>query len=435
MPAPGGLGRRVYRFLRNPRPAIWLLAVIGSWMVLGVVGYEGAYSHPIFLAALAWLGASTAVCACERTSRTLRVWASRGTLTASQLERLRASEPIPLLPAEENFADLAIQRAAETLRRRGLRVRKGPRLIEASSGVWALAASPLFHWSLVVLIVLIPVGRLSRSEGMIGVVEGAARIDEAASYGTLEQGPLNAGFSGLEIGVDRDMVLSFDEDGIDRGAAPTVTVAAAGRKLMRQRVYPNHPLRYGSLMIHMDDFGLGVLYSLEDTSGATLPGQAIMDFTDETRQRVEPSVAAYVDEDGSTVATFTISAADTGGAPESADRRVGVTVERPGVSDVSTTAAMGDVVDIGGGWFLRVEYLGYYARLSVVDDWSVYWMYFFFVLAMFSVSVSVLVPHRDVHVLLDESGSVPVLRVSTRHGRGSPEFAQSIRSALSPQEA
>lgn len=435
MAARAGFGRRVYRFLRNPRRAILLLAFVGAWMVLGAVGYADAFSHPIFLAALVWLGASTAVCAWERTGRMLHVWRARGTLTPAQLDRLRAADPIALNPAPENSAESVLDRAAATLRRRGLRVRKGPRLIEASSGVWALAGSPLFHWSLVVLIVLIPLGRLSRSEGMIGVVEGSARVDEAASYGTLEQGPLNTGFSGLEIGVRPDMTLELVEDGIARGAAPTVTVAADGVELVAQQVYPNHPLRHGSLMIHMDDFGLGVLYALEDASGASLPGQAILDFADEDRSAAVPSVAAYVDDSGATVATFTISAANTGGASDSADRRITIAVERPGASDLTTVAAAGDLLDLGDGWLLRVEHLGYYARLSVVDDWSVYWMYLFFVLAMVSVSVSVLVPHRIVHVLYDDSGQVPVLRVSTRHGRGSPEFASAIRSALSSQEA
>ncbi|MHB9004565.1 MAG: cytochrome c biogenesis protein ResB [Coriobacteriia bacterium] len=434
MATRGGLGRRIFRFLRNPRAAIWLLLFTGAWMVLGTLGHTDAYSHPIFLAALAWLGASTAVCAWERTGRMLRVWRSRGTLTPAQLDRLLASDPIAL-PAEEHSAECALDRAAAMLRRRGLRVRRGPRLIEASSGVWVLAGSPLFHWSLVILIVLIPVGRLSRSEGMIGVVEGSARIDEAASYGTLEQGPLNSGFSALEIGVEPDMTLDFVEDGIARGEAPTVTIAADGVELTRQRVYPNHPLRYGSLMIHMDDFGLGVLYSLEDVSGASLPGQAILDFADESRSMAEPSVATYEDDSGATIATFTFSTADTGGASDAPDRRVAIEVERPGASELSTVAAAGESIELGEGLSLRVDHLGYYARLSVVDDWSVYWMYFFLVLAMVSVSVSVLVPHRDVHVLFDDSGHEPVLRLSARHGRGAPGFAASIRSALTSQEA
>ncbi|PKQ29023.1 MAG: hypothetical protein CVT60_07490 [Actinobacteria bacterium HGW-Actinobacteria-10] len=434
MAARGGYGRRVFTFLRNPRPAIWLLLFVGGWMVLGTLGYTAAYSHPIFLVALAWLGASTAVCAWERTGRMLRVWRTRGTLTPAQLDRLRASDSIAL-SAEENASESTLDRAAAVLRRRGLRVRKGPRLIEASSGAWALAASPLFHWSLVILIVLIPLGRLSRSEGMMGIVEGSTRIDEASSYGTLEVGPLNARFSGLAIGVEPDMTLDFVEDGIARGEAPTVTIAADGAELARQRVYPNHPLRYGSLMIHMDDFGLGVLYALQDASGASLSGQALMDFTDEDRSAVEPFVAAYVDTAGATIATFTISAADTGGAMDPADRRVALDIERPGVSALTTIAAAGDSVDLGDGLSLRVDHLGYYARLSVVDDWSVYWMYFFLVLAMFSVSVSVLVPHRHVRVLFDDSGSEPVLRVSAHHGRGSPEFASAILRALSFQEA
>ena len=61
----------------------------------------------------------------------------------------------------------------------------------------------------------------------MGVPVGETRLDETESYGSLEEGPLYFGHSGLEIGVS-DLVLGFIADDVDRGPAPVVTLSREG---------------------------------------------------------------------------------------------------------------------------------------------------------------------------------------------------------------
>lgn len=266
----------------------------------------------------------------------------------------------------------------------------------------------------------------------MGVVGGHAVTDEASAYGRVDEGPWHTDFTGYEIGVEPGMLLSFMDGEVDRGASPTVTVSAGGEELARQRVYPNNPLRYGPLTIHANEWGYGATYALLDTEGNELAGQALIDRAPDSTATV-PFVTGYVDEQGSTVVSMTLDMAPAveGAQGDPSRRRIRVIAEIPGSSRVETVAAAGEMLEIGEGISLRIDTLDFYARLSVVDDWSVSWMYALFVLACASVSVSVLVPYRVVRILLDTGeGDTPVLRMTARHGRGSPEFAARLREAL-----
>lgn len=466
MTAPGGPARRLYRALRNPRLAVWLLGALGLWMFLGTVvpqfaldeaavkawatanpaiesvvgplGLHDAYSHPVFLAGMFVLAASTIVCAWERSARALRVGRARGSLTQGALSRLRVARALPLTAEETVEPESALEHADVALRSLGLRVRRGPRVLEADSGSWGLAGSPVFHWALVALFLVVPLGRLTRAEGLMGVTAGTQRVNEPAAYGRLEAGPLHGGFADEIIGVEGDMLLSFMDGGVDRGASPTVTVEIDGVEVARQRVYPNNPLRHGALTIHAEDWGYGVAYSLVDEAGGEIAAQAFIDRLGETTATA-PYTSAFTDESGSLVASITMDVASLPGEETSTDprdRRVEIVATGPDASAVETVAAAGDAIDLGDGLSLRVDRLDYYARLSVVDDWSVSWIYALFLVACAAVSVSVLVPHRVVHVLLDvgdtgESAAAgPSLRVTARHSRSAPGFEDTVAAVL-----
>lgn len=459
-----GPARRLYRTLRSPRLAAWLLAIASLWLVLGTIipqtsldadnvrvwaqahptleslvaplGLHAAYSQPLFVALLMVLAASTAVCAWERTAKARRTLQARGSVTPAQLERVRAGDPIALLPAEESDPQAALDRASVALRRLGLSLRRGASMLEASSGIWGVAGSPVFHWALVALIVLIPIGRLTRSEGLMGIVAGSARLDTPSSYGVLEESLLFGEHTGLTVGVEPGMTLNLKENGVDRGPAPIVTLASDGSVVASQQVVPNRPLRYGSTLVHMSDIGLGAVYSLVTSEGVVLTDQALIDVAEGQPTGYTEFGATYDNDAGEIVADITItvaasSTAEATGTPEGA-RRLQVDAVGPSGLTISELVEAGDRLDLGGGLALQVDEIDYYARLSVVHDWSVGWMYALFVIAVLSMSIAVLVPYRVVRVLLDTSGDLPVLRVETRHSRGSPEFDEKVRKALAP---
>lgn len=398
--------------------------------MVGPLGLHAAYTQPLFVALMLVLAASTAMCAWERSASALRTLRTRGTVTEAQLNAVRRAEPLEILPAEESTPEVSLDRASTALRRMGLRVNRGPRLIEATSGVWGLMGSPVFHWALVALIILIPLGRLTRSEGLMGVVAGTSRVDAAETYGQVDEGPLHGSFTGLGIGVEPDILMNLREDGVDRGPAPVVTLSQDGRPVASGQVYPNHPLRYRSVTVHMSEIGVGAEYSLVTSEGVALTGQALIDPEPAAPGGYSTFRSSYSNADGETVLELAVSVPATSAAqPDERRKTLVVEAVGPAGDAVTRTVASGDMVDVGGGLALRIGAVDYYARLSVVDDWSVSSMYALLVLAVLAVSVSVLVPYRRALVLLDTSGERPVLRVLTRHSRGSPEFESMVRKA------
>ncbi len=439
--------RRIRRTLRSPRFVAWLLGALGLYLVVGSIipqrsldaaavtrwagrypalgatfealGLHEAFSHPMFLGMLFVLTASTVVCAWDRTARAARIMRSRGTVDARQVEALR-TRPGARFEFDADDAEARYRDAGDALRRIGLRVRSGPLISEASSGAWGLLGSPIFHWAIVGLLLVVPVGALTRSEGLIGIVAGYEKPDVVESYGRLERGALHASMSGLTIGVEKDMPVEFIEDGIDRGAAPVVYLRDGDRELARGRVYPNKPLHHGALTVHISDWGLGAVTTLLEGDIASEPSQVLID-RDETSASGWASVTeTYADPTGAEVASATF-------APEfGANVAVRVEVARRDGSTISRVMGVGDAVDLADGVSLRIDHLGKYARLSVVDDWSISLLYALLVVACLSVGVSVLVPYRAAWVLLDRSGDVPALCVSVSHSRGDSGFVERV---------
>ncbi|MDP2232111.1 MAG: cytochrome c biogenesis protein ResB [Actinomycetota bacterium] len=454
--------RRLHRTLRSPRLVAWLLLIVTGWLVLGTLvpqtsldaakvetwarahptleqiasalGLHAAYTRPLFVMLMFLLAASTAICAWERTRYAARMSMAKGSITAAQLERLRISEPIDIPAEDHSDPQASLARAAASLRSLGLRGPVGPRLLESSSGVWGLWGSPVFHWALVALIVLIPVGRLTRSEGLMGVVAGSSRVDSREAYGLVDVGPLHQRFTGLDIGVLPGIELNYDDNGIDRGPAPVVTLSRDGQLLAEQKVYPNRPLKYGSLTVHMSELGAGAAYSLVTSDSVILEDQALIDVIEGDSRAYTPFTTAYGDGSGASVVSVTVDIPDDPQTlvddSEEPRRLVSVIATGPAGDTVNTLAGVGDTLDLGAGLGMRIDAVDYYARLSVVDDWSVDWIYALFAIAVVSVSVSVLVPHRVARVYLDQAVTPPVLRLDTRHSRSSPEFHQKVRDAL-----
>jgi hypothetical protein len=90
----------------------------------------------------------------------------------------------------------------------------------------------------------------------------------------------------------------------------------------------------------------------------------------------------------------------------------------------------GEQVAIPGGLTLTVVQLTKYARLSVVNDWSVYYIYALFVFAVIGLALAVFAPLRGARVLLVTDDQGARLHVAVRHGRGDPHFPARVEAAL-----
>ncbi|MDP3400207.1 MAG: hypothetical protein Q8R97_03705, partial [Brevundimonas sp.] len=105
-------------------------------------------------------------------------------------------------------------------------------------------------------------------------------------------------------------------------------------------------------------------------------------------------------------------------------------------SKTSVRVAVGEPVELGGGWTIVAEEMGYYARLSVVRDWSVYWIYGLLGLITVGVIIALGVPYRFVWVrsVADPDGGSRVA-VVTGQSRRDPVFRSRVTDALAAMPA
>lgn len=446
---------RIRRLLTSRRLAVWLLGATAVWsavamsvpqasldpaaatawaaahpilhLVARAVGLDHAFSSPLFMAATTVLLLSTITCAWERTRTAVRRWRAAGTVSRGAVQRLKQRPDLVLATTPGTTGGQALDAAETCVRGLRLKVRRGPQLLEASAGRVGLLGSPVFHWSLVLLIAVILLGRMTRSEGLIGVPVGERVPDVAESYGSLDEGPLFGGHSRLDIAVE-EVIDAYSPDGLDLGVAIDVVLRDGDREVARRLAYANHPLRYGSLLVHANDWGLAPSFSLEDSRGADVANtHALVDF---------------LPEDTSSTSSGGFDVTDNAGASRyRVETRVPLLAKEPSVemtvTDVATSAvlgsatlAVGDAYELPGGERVRLLGVPRYGRLSVADDWSVTPIYALFVIGTLGLSLAIFTPHRRVRVLVVESGVGVSLHVVVQHDRGSAVFRERALDVL-----
>jgi len=444
-------GRRVIRLLRSPKFAAWLITVICLYLVIGsifpqrdldraayevwaaqnpvlssvteAIGLDAPFVHPLFFILLAVLTVSTAICFVQRTQRALRILQYTGTIDEKKAVSIRRRHTMRF-DIDEQHLDKGHRQLTDALRQLGLKIYSGPVASHAVSGRWGLLGSPIFHWSLVGLLVVISAGMLTRSEGLLGVVAGFERQDVEESYGLLQRGPLHGELSGFTIGVEEDLPLQYVANGIDRGAAPMVYLRDGERELARGRVFPNQPLRYSSYMVHLSDWGLGIVTAITEEGMGDKVSQVFIDRNPVRPEEWGTATEVFFDGTGAEIARVNFSTQPGTGAAKVEVIRADGTAE----NQIMNT---GDIVQLREDVTLRIDHLGSYVRLSVVDDWSIPILYALMVIALAAVSVSILVPYRAVWIVVDRSTSKAALCVTIHQNRGNHGFVKLVRDKLS----
>ncbi|MGB4593733.1 MAG: cytochrome c biogenesis protein ResB [Coriobacteriia bacterium] len=427
---------RAYALLRSRRLAIWLIAAFVIYAAAATItadkdSYGTPYANPVFIGISMALTLATAACAWERAVGAIRRWNASTRISPESLERLR-QQPRILVPVETGASsDAVIERVAGGLRAQRLSVRVGGTRIIGSAYRVGLIGSPLFHWALVLLFVFVGLGQLTRSEGLIGVPVGSSRLDALESYGTVEEGPWhNPGFTGLTFAVP-EMDLAHVVDGVDRGASPLVEVYDGPELVVSHQTYPNSPLRYRSLLIHANNYGLAGRFTLE-TGGQSVPVDVLYDFQEGSGNA--PNSSALLLTRGTTDLEFSSSIAlDAArsdwnwGMPQRP--RIAWKLVEAGATTTGTVLP-GESIALGEGQVLRLDGITYYARLSVVDDWSVTPIYILFVLAAIGLILALLLPPRVVWIMLVERDGQRFLHAMTRQSRGDRMFPDRVEEAL-----
>lgn len=398
---------------------------------LVAMGFDDAYTSPLFILLCVALAFSTAVCSWDRTRSSLRLWQGRGTVSPRLASRLASSSPLATIRGEDGYAQSAVSQAMTAL---GMRRRAGRTLTYAESGAIGLLGSPVFHWALVALMIVVTLGQLTRWEGLIGVVQGAASIEEGSSYGKLAGGPWPAPHTGWQL-VVTDVEEDMEKGDVHYGFVPTVGVMSGQTLRAEAQVYPNNPLREGPLLIHLSDHGLAVGVEVLDGDGQSQgTSNRLVDFDGATESGTRPS-EFDVSDARSRIASISIEvpARDLNGMLPRLLPPNPVALVRADLADgtqISQRLAAGEVMALTSDWRLKVTNISYYARLSVVRDWSVSWIYALLVVATVGLVLAILVPYRAVWLRLDETADgVEVRALAVQHRRDA-YFRETLVAAL-----
>lgn len=464
--------RRLTRRLRSPRVAVGLIVAVlvyaaastvvprgaagspdvAQWavrhpfgeVVARAFGMHAGFSSAVFLTLATFLALSTALCSWERTERARRLTSGSQDLTSAEAERLRA-RPDAAIPLGE-LADPAEARslAEAALTAEGLRVRSGPRLVEGVAAAWGAWGSPVFHWSLTLLMVTLALGQATRAEGWVGLPLGETVRDALASYIEIARGPLFADrFTGLSLRAD-ELLADYRTGTVSRGPVPLVTVLRGTSPLTSQLVYANNPLRLGALTVHMTGTGLVAALSVESTSGQLV--------------RRDPFMLQYGSYGATTSVPVEYTMLSEAGEPLMDLRiRVPVPLGRDGlpvaqvptspVSIIETAAAgtgrygrpvtleLGQATPLPRGQYLRFVGADDWVKVTVVNDWSVPFIYGLMVLAWVGMGVSMFVAPRRVLVGIVDGDEGLSLHVTVWHARRDPVFRRRVIAALEPPVA
>lgn len=426
--------RRLWRTLRSRKLAIWLLVASAAYQSIAIsvpaLGRE-SFSSPGFLAVAVLLGLSTAACAWERSAHALRLLREPAGVPATVIDRLRRQ---PVVASVNGDVEGVRPGVKEALRGIGLRVQGAPTVLRGRANRVGPIGSPLFHWALALLFLVVPLGRLSRSEGLIGVPQGAEGVfNEAAEYGRLSRGPLYLDrYNGVRLHVPE--LREFTRpDGLEVGLVPRVRVLDGAGVLADGDVYANHPLRFGTVLVHFDDWGFFGRFEILDAEDLPIADTTAF-FDIAADGKIQPAVVTLTSGGGVKNDVTIVPKARSEGASSTAKRQVSISWRSPSGDQTSTVLPVGETTQVADASVRFVE-AGRYARLSFVDDWSVYPIYLLLTIAIVGLSIAILAPRRTAWVLLEQREDGVALRVLAAHDRSDPGFGDIVAARLRALEA
>jgi hypothetical protein len=430
IPQAGASGQQV---------AAWVAAHPGLEPVVGTLGLHQAFTAPVFIVCVALLTLCTALCAWRRTK--VAFARSRALGMAARADRASVVAKHDLeIECDAALDDSHILTiATDALEGLGLRPRHKGELVQSVSPGWSVWGSPVFHWALVAFVVVVLLGSLQTSSGLMGVATGQTVPDAPASYGLLNAGPLrdwSAVHRSFRIdSVDPDLRVG----NLDYGPAPRVSVLdGSGHVVKTQLVYPNMPLQIGSLTVHSPAFGLSATLSMVDTTGAEVARTVeLIDFSDVATSGTIPVAPIGIwGPSGATelIVYVTVPLDSSGGryvqALPSAPT-VRLTIATPGGQTVlDRVVKPGDEVPLPTGGSLRLVNVGWYARLSIVDDWTVPLFYAVLAVALIGLAIAVFARQQYVVATVVEGPDGQKLALSARLWRNASTTRESIVSAL-----
>ncbi len=258
------------------------------------IGFTNLFSSFIFLSLTLLLFINTLFCTRSMFSGALRRFGNNPQFQGKDyISRLDSSDT--LVSEKEHGNILSLIRSS--LKSQGYKVSQKDNHIFAQKNRFGVFGTPLFHVSILFIMLSVVYSSTGRMEGDMRLIEGQALAEDHGSYMFINEGPF---FFEKHQKFDIDLEKFYpdfkDETGTSRGAGAMLSINEKGEKVKTDIVYSNHLMTYKGYTFLGNVYGLAPLLILRNSDGTVYSGSFI--------------TASDLDNSGRYVASFDMG--DTG---------------------------------------------------------------------------------------------------------------------------
>jgi cytochrome c biogenesis protein len=258
------------------------------------IGFTNLFSSFIFLSIAFLLFINTAFCTLNMLAGAFRKLGNYPQFENNQY--IKRLENNSVLKTEKEQVHI-ISEINSVLKERGYKISQQQNCIFAQKNRLGILGTPLFHVSILIIILAVVYGTTSRMEGDMRLIEGQTLSEVHANYMFINEGPFfNEGHKGFNITLQNFYANFNDETNTPRGASGTLSIEKDGLIEKTDVVYSNHLMDYEGYTFLGNVYGMAPLLILRDQDGTVFSGSYI--------------TATDQDESGRYVAYFNIG--DTG---------------------------------------------------------------------------------------------------------------------------
>lgn len=312
----GRIPKAVYSLLRSRKLAIVLLVTITLLSALGTIipQYSRAgdahvtiwnEEHPSmsiidryydlnniyeswqFLTILALLGINTFFCNLPRIKTSFnRVYGQVKFADADFILKLKNHHS----PVVKTSASKTISNLQEILNHKKYIITQQGNQIFAEKNRYGSFSSPIFHLSLVMIILSTFYGGAMQMHGVALIIDGQDFTEAHSNYIHISEGPFfGERHQNFNIHLTK-FHPSYELDGKWRGFAADVILSENGQIIKEDTIYVNHPLRYKDFSIDKNEYGFAPLFVLR--SDDSISGSYIItSYTDDRQYTASFNVA------------------------------------------------------------------------------------------------------------------------------------------------
>lgn len=291
---------------------------------------------------------------------------------------------------------------------KGYNVQRKENQIFAEKNRMGVFGTPLFHVSILFIILAAVYGSTGRMEGDMRLIEGQTLAEDHSNYMFINEGPFfYENHQKFDISLEKFFADYIDEAGTPRGATGKLAIIKNGQMIKTDVVYSNHQMNFEGYTFLGNVYGLAPLMILRNPDGSVYSGSFITATDEDESERyvsyfqigdtgLEGGLMVYM------TAPLTTNITESVGIEKTPILFLKLFENGKEINDV--TMKLNDTIKIGDKT-LGFYDIKYWSNFYVVKDNSIFLIYAGFGIMILSLFISFfIVPGRIFFEIVDTGG-------------------------------